>query len=207
MSETPETREQAAEAAAIRRRWITLGEVLAVIGVVISALALWNSYRERAENTADRAKTETKAERSIATVQLDSLPERDGDALILMSFDSRQDIQRQTIVFPSALGVAPVETTGNARIETGWFGNALHKARKARQRPDASASDERLPIAITTSFTAGGSLHTDVAVYELGYAAEKRLLGTAIKLKGLSLVARLPAAQAKARIDRMWAGR
>ncbi len=37
--------EQAAEAAAIRRRWINLGEVLAVIAVLISALTLWNSYQ------------------------------------------------------------------------------------------------------------------------------------------------------------------
>ena len=43
--ETPQ--QQAAEAAAIRRRWITLGEVLAVAAVLISALTFWNSYQER----------------------------------------------------------------------------------------------------------------------------------------------------------------
>ena len=40
MSDPIETAEERREAAAIRRRWITLGEVLAVIGILISALAL-----------------------------------------------------------------------------------------------------------------------------------------------------------------------
>jgi hypothetical protein len=34
--------QRTAEAAAIRRRWITLGEALAVIAVVISGLTLFN---------------------------------------------------------------------------------------------------------------------------------------------------------------------
>ncbi|KRC81277.1 hypothetical protein ASE13_02410 [Sphingomonas sp. Root241] len=33
---------RAAESAAVRRRWITLGKVLAVIAAVISGLTLWN---------------------------------------------------------------------------------------------------------------------------------------------------------------------
>ncbi|HEX8061853.1 MAG TPA: hypothetical protein VF535_01415 [Allosphingosinicella sp.] len=43
MSEDRQSQAERREAAAIRRRWITLGEILAVIGVLISALALWSS--------------------------------------------------------------------------------------------------------------------------------------------------------------------
>jgi predicted negative regulator of RcsB-dependent stress response len=42
-----QTPEEKREAAAIRRRWITLGEILAVIAVLISGLTLWNSYSDR----------------------------------------------------------------------------------------------------------------------------------------------------------------
>ena len=54
MSE-PETPQQRAEAAAIRRRWITLGEILAVAAVVISGLTFWNSYQERSSAEAEKA--------------------------------------------------------------------------------------------------------------------------------------------------------
>ena len=52
MSGTPLER---AEAARVRRRWINLGELVAVLALVISALTLWNSYRERTTNEAEHA--------------------------------------------------------------------------------------------------------------------------------------------------------
>ena len=207
MSEPRETREQAAEAAAIRRRWITLGEGLAVIGVVISALALWNSYQERAGSEAERVQAETRAGRATATLLLKAAAEHDGARLTLAPLHADQTIQGQTIAFPAALALAPVETTGNARIEADWLSEALRRARKAKQRPDESAGDERLPIAITTHFLADDRARDDTAIYELGYVAEGRLFGTRIRLKGLSLVGHVPAVQAGKRIDAMWTRR
>ena len=62
MSETPQERQ---EKARVRRRWLTLGELIAIAGVLISALALWNSYRERttseARQTADATTSAHKA--------------------------------------------------------------------------------------------------------------------------------------------------
>ena len=55
MSEERQTPEERKEAAAIRRRWITLGEILAVVGVLISGLALWNSWSERSSAEKERA--------------------------------------------------------------------------------------------------------------------------------------------------------
>ena len=53
--EIPETHaEKAAETARIRRRWLSLGETVAVIAVVISALTLWNNYDERKSAEAER---------------------------------------------------------------------------------------------------------------------------------------------------------
>ena len=43
-----------AEAAAIRRRWITLGKIVAVAGLIISALALYLSYADRRADEAER---------------------------------------------------------------------------------------------------------------------------------------------------------
>ena len=133
MSETPEERK---EAAAIRRRWITLGELLAITAVLISALTLWNSYKERANSEAERSTETRKAEAKAHTIVLKASVGRDGDRLDLAPTDAEQVIQGQTIVFPSALALAPVETTGDARIEAGWFADALkRRATRRRRRP------------------------------------------------------------------------
>src|SRR5947199_4730923 len=48
------TREEV-EAARVRRRWITFAEVLGVVALLISGLTLWNSWRQRSADEADKA--------------------------------------------------------------------------------------------------------------------------------------------------------
>jgi len=205
VSETPE---QAQERAAIRRRWITLGEMLAIAAVAISGLTLWNSYSDRTHKEADRTAEERKASTRAAILLLKATPTDDGRRLALAPVNADQTVQDQSIAFPSALGLAPVTTTGDARIEAGWFDSALKKARKARGRPDESKGDERLPIAITTRYLIDGKLLTDVAIYDVGYVLEGRLLGgSAVRLRGLSIVRRTGATTAPAMLDRRWQGR
>ncbi|KAK0338546.1 hypothetical protein LTR94_038208, partial [Friedmanniomyces endolithicus] len=68
--------ERAAEAAAIRRRWITLGEVLAVLAVSISALTLYLNWAdkkdERADKAAERAAESRKASSRAAILILNA---------------------------------------------------------------------------------------------------------------------------------------
>ena len=45
--EDPTTPEAKAEAAAARRRWLTLAEIVAIAGVVIAGLTLWNNWQGR----------------------------------------------------------------------------------------------------------------------------------------------------------------
>lgn len=197
----PESRSQAAEAAAIRRRWITLGEILAVIAVLISGLTLWNSYQERSSSEADRA-----AEKKQQAAKSQTLVLR-GDGgrkkMILTALDPGHAVQSQTIRFPSALGLNPVEDLVEPRIEAGWIREAAGKARKAGA--DRRAEDRRMPVAITSRFVSGGQTYTDAAIYDVGYRREGNLLGGAeIDLLGLSLVERVAPGAAQARLDALW---
>lgn len=212
--ETPDTAAQskldaktemrAAEAAAIRRRWISLGEALALIAVAISGLTLWNSWSERRDSAAEKTAEVRQASTRAATLVLmaaDSGERR----LMLKATAADQTIQSQKIVFPTALGAEPAETTGEPRIEAAWFERALIKAREAAKLPDNSRGDERLPVVITTRFLVGGQPHEDVALYDLGYTISGKLLaGHSVTLRGLSLAARVPAASAQARLDARW---
>lgn len=192
---------RAAEAAAIRRRWITLGEMLAVAAVIISALTLYLNWTERSDSQAQKAAESTHAATRAATLTLGAQAAAKGARLDLKPVADDQQVLGQTIRFPAGFGIDPVETTGEARIEAGWFEDSLKKARNKAGLPDDSRGDERLPVVITTRFLADGEERQDVALYDIGYTIKGKLLGGhALDLRGLSLVRHVKASSAPAEL-------
>lgn len=200
-------RQDKAEQARIRRRWVTLGEVLAVAAVAISGLTLWNSYTDRQDARVEKAGEAARATVVNRTLLLKATADRDAGRLDLLPLRAEQSIQGQTIAFPTALGLAPVDTTGDARIERGWFDDALVRARKAIGLEAETRGDERLPVLLTTRYLADGVPVTDRAIYDIGYATDTAFLsGTDVRLRGLSLVARVKDDGTR-QIDRLWAAK
>jgi len=195
--------------AAIRRRrlrWLTLAEILGVAALVISALTFRNSYSERRQSDEARTTDSRQASTRAHTLILKAQREKEGDRLSLTAADD-QLIQGQTIAFPRALGVDPVDST-DPRIEARWFAEGLKKARRAAGEEERVRGDARVPVAITTRFTADGKLAEDVTLYDIGYVTESSFLGgTSIRLRGLSLIGRSSASAAAARLDAIWATR
>lgn len=198
---------EASEAAMRRRwmRWLTLGEILGVAALVISGLTFWNSYSERRHSEAARSAESRQAIVKARTLILKAEREKNGDRLALHPTGD-QVIQGQTIAFPKALGVDPVDST-DPRIEARWFGDGLKKARDDAREDEKVRGDARVPVAITTRFTVDGELAEDVTLYDVGYITESGLLSTSIKLRGLSLIGRSSAKSAPARIDALWKAR
>jgi hypothetical protein len=198
---------RAVEAAAIRRRWITLGEILAVLAVLISAGTLWLNWSQRSEDAATRAAESRRASTRAASLVLNAAPDGD-DRLALKPASADQVVQGQTIRFPTALGVDPVETTGDPRIEARWFESGLKRVREQAGLPDDSRGDEQLPVLIETRFLADGENHDDAALYDIGYNIAGRMLsGHRVTLRGLSLVQRAGKSNAQAQLDARWAKR
>lgn len=199
----PETREQAAEAAAIRRRWITLGEVLAVVAVTISGLTLWNSYSERSSAEAEREAAKQEAAAEAQRLILRGTQVDGGKRLALAPLDPAQAIQSQTIRFPTPLDADAVDTVIDPRIEARWLEPAVKKAAKAK-----TSGDARLPILIATRFVSDGKSYTDTSIYDVGYKAESGFLsGTEVELRGLSHVTRTGAKDGQAKLDKLWTSR
>ena len=199
----PQTPAQAAEAAAIRRRWITLGEILAGAAVVISGLTFWNSYQERSRTEAERAAEKQEKKAKAQTLMLKA--NGGNSSLDLAPLDESQAIQSQTVLFPSALERPAIETV-DPRIEAGWVEAAAKKARRLSNGAK-EPGDARLPVAITTRFISGGETYTDTAIYDVGYRLDSGLLDTDAKLLGLSLVERSRADRAQAKLDALWRNR
>ena len=184
-----------AEAAKQRRRWISIGETIGILALIISGISLWESHQDRVETRAAAAKV---APTAVAPLVLTARSEDDGSVLRLASPGSDRVIQTQTIVFPKALGVAGVETVGNPRIEAGWFASGLR---------DALGDDRkagRLPIGIVTRYTDNGIERIDTAIYDIGHGWRSRLLAPAVPvLEGITLVTRKPG-DIQASVDARW---
>ena len=193
---------EAAEAAAIRRRWITLGEVLAVLAVLISGLTFWNSYRERSSAEEERAAEKRDKKVKAQTLMLKASGE--GSRLDLTAIDADQALQSQSISFPGALGLSPIDTV-DARIEAKWIEAAAKKVKN--EKGGKERGDRRLPVAISTRFVSGGQTYNDTAIYDVGYRLDRDLLDTDAKLLGLSLVERTNPRQLQSRLDAIWQSR
>ncbi len=205
MAETPQER---AEAARVRRRLLNLGEVIAILAVVISGLTLWNSYRERTNAEAEHAQESQQSAKKATTLILKATPDKDGKTLALAPSADEQAIQSQTIYFPAKLGVSPAETSSDARIEKNWFESALVSARK-EAGAEATPGDARMPVMIETHYLTDGDAHVDRAVYELGYVTSHSLIGgTDVHLRGLSRTGAVKNEDTgQKQIDAIWATR
>lgn len=207
MAEKP-TSSEAREAAAIRRRWITLGEVLAVVAVIISGLTLWNSYSERA-----RVEAEKRAEKQEARVRAQRLILRgtaadEGKRIDVAPTDSEQVLQGMTIAFPSVLSANAIDSIVEPRIEADWLDKAITNLRRAERRSKQQEGDQRLPVLITARFVKAGENYSDVSIYDIGYNVDSNFLqGTEIKLSGLSHIERVSASTGAARLNRLWSER
>jgi len=203
----PPSAEAEAEAAATRRRWINLAEILGVLAIIISGLTLWNSYRERTSEEAERAAAKQEASTEARILLLRANADRDGERLTLAPADGGQTIQSQTIAFPAPLGVAAVDTVSDPRIEAGWFERALLRARESAGGGEGpNRGDQRLPVAITTLFFSGGAMHRDSAIYDIGYRIDEGGLlgGHKVRLRGVSRVETVTPHAAQNRLDAIW---
>ncbi|WP_260929553.1 hypothetical protein [Novosphingobium sp. 9] len=189
---------------ASRRRWITFGEIVAVIALVISGLTLWNNWSQRSDDEADKAAVAEQASTRAGTLVL-SASGAGSDRLALRPVSADQVVQSQEIAFPSALDLTPASTTGEPRIEASWFESALKQARDKAGLPDDSRGDERLPVVITTQYMVDGRPFENVSLYDVGYTITGRwFAGHSLKLRGLSFVSSTTAAKALPRLDARW---
>ena len=193
----PETVAQAvdrAEAAATRRRWVTLAELVGVAGVVIAAFGLWLTWSDRrADDQAKRA--EQASERKVRTLVM-LKASVDGDNLTLT--DPAHDVQTIDIRFPKALGVA-AQTDADPKIAAGWVSAPMLKLTDGG--PDTQSG--RLPVLITASYWDADVERHDAAIYDVSWKTEGRFMqGRAFRIEGLKLKERTASV---ARLEAIWA--
>ncbi|WP_230769918.1 hypothetical protein [Sphingomonas sp. Leaf4] len=190
---------EADEARAQRRRWITLAEGVAVAGVVIGGLTLWNNVSERRSVDADRAAASASAAKAKNALAIVATPAGGGDRLTLSAADRR--IERIAVRFPPALKVSERTAVGDVAIDADWVRAPLLAI------TDGGKDDleGRLPVEVTATWFDGDNERQSSAIYDLVFATEGRMIGgRSLRLKAL---ARREAANGGVarRLDTLWA--
>jgi hypothetical protein len=194
MSETPAERK---EAAATRRRWVSLAEILAVVGALIAGLTLWSNWSDRRADEADKVAARASEQRAQSRVDLSAEVQDGGKALLLK--DERHEIQDAVIAFPKTLGVAAQHPPADPVIEASAFEDAVLKL------TDGGADDRtgRLPVLVTLSYLDGETTRTTRGIYDLLWKTEGRMLrGRSLTLTGMK-VRQVRGDQAQ--LDAIWA--
>lgn len=193
----------------LQLRWLTLAELVGVAALVIAGLGYWDNHRERIEAEREKAAEarERRAEAQVGALKrtflMTGAPEAGGERLRLSATHAEQVIQTQAISFPSEVRGDPVPTTGNPRLEAGWFEAGL--ARALHDHGDKRRSG-RLPVGIVTTFIEDGQTKTDRSIYLVGYSLHPRMLrADKAEMEGLSLVRRGVGDDLQGAVDALWA--
>lgn len=200
---TDDTPAEKAEARAIRRRWISIGEAVAVAGVVIAGLTFWTSYEDRRNSAADKqaARAEQAAEKSATRHRVPLVTTGVDKKGIAFAAQPGCALQTTDITFPSALGVGQKNTVVTHRIEAEWVAAPLLKLTDG----GSDRKEGRLPVVIAATCTADDGDRRETATYDLLWRTEPGGLigGRSLVLRGL---VRRQSGGDQRRLDAMWSG-
>ncbi|MBE7217010.1 MAG: hypothetical protein INR64_00910 [Caulobacteraceae bacterium] len=193
-----------------RRRWVSVGEVVAIAALVIAALGYWDAHRDRRAARAEKAVAAQQEARREALVLTASVGD-DGARLLLAPLQPGQAVQSQRYAFPTAVLDRPMEvSSAQPQIDRAWFDAGLKHALQtaAEARGDRLAEGEgALPVAIVTSYIEDGEPRTDASLYRIGFRLAPAGLfgGWRLVLQGLSLVRHGLGADPQAAANASWA--
>jgi hypothetical protein len=184
--------------------WLTVGEVVGVLALVIAALNSWESHQDHLEDIR-RARAQAQAETRMAAAFVDvGDADAEGRFVSLHPLRASQAIQSQRYRFPADVVDHPIEITAERpRIEAEWIAAGVKRALDEVRAPGAGQA--RIPLIIETTYVEDGDTRTDVSLYQLGVSWKRAFLaGRQIRLTGLALTKRQIAGDPAALLQARW---
>ncbi|WP_375394556.1 hypothetical protein [uncultured Sphingomonas sp.] len=195
MTDTPAER---AEAARTRRRWVSLAEVVAVVGVLIGALSLYTTWSDHRADDRTRTQAEAAATQEKGRFELRGLVSHDGGSIALLR-DERHELRDVRVSFPTTLAIGAKDAVDQT-IDRDWFERPLLDATPAKSGDQVG----RLPIFITYTYGDGNAQRAKTGIYDIVWRTRGRFLrGRALTITGFRSRA---AGGSQAALDALWAG-
>ncbi len=183
-----------AEAAATRRRWISLAELVGVAGLIIAALSLWMSWSDRRADLAEKQAEQVSRNKVQTLVTIAGSVSDDGASITLS--DPAHPLHDVEVTFPAELGVRPQTGLLGPKIEADWFAEPLLGLSE-------HVNQGRLPVILAATYWDGDTKRTDRALYDVIWVASSRLIGgRKLRIRGLMLSDR---EASRSRLEAAWA--
>jgi hypothetical protein len=167
MSETPEQR---------RRRWISFGEFIAVLALIVSALGVWVSWRS---SSTEKAATAVDQHRPVP-LSLRGTVDSNGQVLTFVPADPAHALESLTVTIK---GASPIQVGSDGRLNASDVQAAL--SGREKELKDHVYS---LPVQIAAHYVENGADRHGSGTYILRYKWEGGGLfgGRSVHLVGLS---------------------
>lgn len=156
-----------------RRRWITLGEVVAVLALVVSAAGLWLTWK----SSGDHGPTHVVEQKQAIPLTLRGKAENDGRRLTIEPIEAGHALESLTLTIK---GASPIEIGSDGELSA----SDVEAALKDR---DENKGAHSVPVRIAARYVEMGKDRTATANYVLRYRWEGGGLfgGRSLKLTGL----------------------
>ena len=155
-----------------RRRWVTLGEIIALLALVVSAAGLWLTWKSTDEDKT----TKVVEQKQAIPLTLRGKAENDGRGLTIEPVEDSHALESLTLTIK---GAPPIEIGSDGKLST----SELEAALKAR---DESKGAHSVPVRVSARYGEMGKDRNATANYVLRYRWEGGGLfgGRSLKLTG-----------------------
>ena len=167
MSESPEAR---------RRRWISLGETIAIAALIVSALGVWIAWK----SSSNDQPTRVVEQRTAVPLALRGTADGDGRTLTIMPADSGHALQSLQLTIK---GAQPIEVGSDGRLSA----NDVESALQGREK-EAKDVPHSVPVRIDARYVEAGNDRRGGGSYVVRYKWEGGGLfgGRSLHLLGLA---------------------
>ena len=159
-----------------RRRWINLGELIALAALIVSAIGVWIAWKTSGEDKPARVVEQ----RSAVPLALRGTVDGEGRTITLVPADQGHALEAVTLTIK---GASPIEVGSDGRLSASDVENAL--TGREKESKDVTHS---VPVRIAARYVEAGADRRGGGNYVLRYKWEGGGLfgGRSLRLVGLS---------------------
>jgi hypothetical protein len=159
-----------------RRRWITLGEIVAIAALIVSAVGVWIAWKSSSEDKPTRVVEQ----RPSVPLALRGTADGDGRTLTILPADSSHALEGLTVTIKNS---SPIDVGSDGRLSA----SDVEAALKDRDK-EAKDITHSLPVRIDARYVEMGKDRRGGGSYVLRYKWEGGGLfgGRSLHLTGLS---------------------
>jgi hypothetical protein len=155
-----------------RRRWVTLGEIIALLALVVSAAGVWLTW----QGNADKGPTKIVEQKQAIPLTLRGKAENDGRQLAIEPVEPSHALESLTITIK---GASPIEVGSDGRLDASEVESAL-------KNKDEDKGSHSVPVRIAARYVEMGNDRRGGGTYVLRYRWEGGGIfgGRSLKLTG-----------------------